>query len=503
MVKTSGMLRQKVLLGSSSKVVSHTLQLAGTIAVARLAGADVLGTVAFALSYVSILTFISDMGLGTAFIRLASLQENEEKDILATFARLKIGFVALFVVTILSMLGSQLFIFDVSFETEAHIWVILFTLVSIAIIELYRIPRAVFNYNIEQSKKDIPDVSHKIIFQVLRIGVVLAGFGAIAIAISKIVAAIAILPLYLFFSKNLQFGKFSGKIARDMLLTALPITVVVTGQVLTKWSDKLILNYFTNAETLGFYTAAFGMVSFVGIIQSSIGSIFFPLFARNIQAKAFDYVNDILARYFKFLFAIVFPFFVLIYLFATPLVSLLLGPGFAESANVLQLSLFAVFVPLVFLPYANILFGNGQFRLSAIVWILHFLSILLLGYLFVNPAYLNMQGVGMALAILLAKTIMLFIFAFYSMETIGSKSLVFLFKIAIISLAIFSGTIVANSYFSNGIITSLIIAICYLALVILATWFFRLITKKDMAYFVDAFNLGKMKRYISAEIRDQ
>ena len=63
------MLAQKLILSYSSKIVVQIIQIIASIVVARIAGPTVLGTVTFGLSYVTIFTFIADLGFGTAYIK--------------------------------------------------------------------------------------------------------------------------------------------------------------------------------------------------------------------------------------------------------------------------------------------------------------------------------------------------------------------------------------------------------------------------------------------------
>ena len=70
------MLAQKLILSYSSKIVVQFFSIAASIVVARIAGPTVLGTVAFGLAYVSMFSFIADLGIGTAHIKLVS--EGEE-----------------------------------------------------------------------------------------------------------------------------------------------------------------------------------------------------------------------------------------------------------------------------------------------------------------------------------------------------------------------------------------------------------------------------------------
>ena len=73
------MLTQKLVLSYSSKIVVQLVQMATSLIVARLVGPTVLGTLAFGLAYVSMFSFIMDLGIGSAHIKLISEGQNEKR----------------------------------------------------------------------------------------------------------------------------------------------------------------------------------------------------------------------------------------------------------------------------------------------------------------------------------------------------------------------------------------------------------------------------------------
>lgn len=374
------MLAQKLILSFSSKIVNKVLQLAGTIIVARYAGPDVLGTVAFGLAYVSVFGFIADLGTGTAHMKLIADGE-DRADANTTYATLRLILIFSFVVIVLVYYLINHYAFGYEFETAVHRTVVILSLGMLVITQLISIAVVFFNSNIQQARQDVPEFVKTVINQSLRITVVLLGYGAIAIAISSIAALLLVTPIYIYFIRKFAFGSFNKKLAKKYMSISLPLIVVVAVNSLVSFGDKLILESFSNTEEVGYYVAGYRLSGVVLMIAGSIGLIFFPTFSRLIKDNDYDSLNSHIRKFEGFSYSFIFPFVLALVLFSKPLVLILLGDAYINSTNVLSIITFSLFIFTVVVPYGNVITGNGRFDRQAQLAVVK-------GIVFVTSAYI-------------------------------------------------------------------------------------------------------------------
>ncbi len=78
-----------------------------------------------------------------------------------------------------------------------------------------QIPKSTFTAKIEQAKIDIPDFTRVLMFQILRISVVLLGFGAIALAFSNLIASVLVIPFFFYLFRKYPFSGFDKQLAKN------------------------------------------------------------------------------------------------------------------------------------------------------------------------------------------------------------------------------------------------------------------------------------------------
>ena len=95
------MLKQKFLITYLTAILSLIFGMASSIIIARIAGPNVVGTLAFGMAFVTVFQFIADLGIGTAHQKLVT-STNDISDYIATYAVLKISTSFLFLVIIVA-----------------------------------------------------------------------------------------------------------------------------------------------------------------------------------------------------------------------------------------------------------------------------------------------------------------------------------------------------------------------------------------------------------------
>jgi O-antigen/teichoic acid export membrane protein len=494
------MLTQKLVLSYSSKIVVQLVQMATSLIVARLVGPTVLGTLAFGLAYVNMFSFIMDLGIGSAHIKLISGGKNE-KDCLNTYSVLKLTLVSAYIMVIVSVYSFQKFFFSKPFESTTHEIVILIYLFITVISQFLNIAIATWNARMEQAKQDIPFVFQTILYQIFRVILAILGFRAIGLAFGNLAALIITIPLYLYLARDFSFGKFDKELFRQYLKISTPVAFILIISTVINTSDKVILQYFTNSRQLGFYSAAFTLGSFIKTIELSSGALLFPYFSRSIAQKDFTGINATIQKIERFTFAFILPLGLISSLFSDLIIHFTYGTKFLETVPVFSIIIIAFSLSLCYFPYNQVIFGMGLFKDGLKISIINISLFFIAVFILVSTWSLNLKGVGMALVMLTINLFMYFQLLRYTKKNIttirvlpGRRILAYAF---IYSLVLF---FLLREFEINGWIIKLLVFLgSYMLFIALGT-LFKIIIKEDFHMIGDLLNVKKMGLYVKSEL---
>lgn len=495
------MLKQKLILSYSSGIVFQVFQVIASLVVARVAGPTVLGTVAFATAYVSLIMFIADLGLSTAHVKLIS----EGKDLakcISTFAGLKFITTGLFVLAVMGMFLFQKYVLQEAFESKVHEYVIFISLAAVTVSQLFFIPKTTFAANTEQAKIELPNLLQGIILQPSRIVVVLLGYGAIALAFASFASYLLVIPAYIYLFKNYDFGTFDKALAKKYITLSLPIILIGMSTSMVNQVDKFLLQFLSGSESVGYYTAGYKIGGFILLIGKSVRNLFFPLFSKAVAENNQGYIKDKIGRFERFSFLFIMPAILLVIIFSKQIVILLLGDQFLPSIPVMQLITAAMFILIVNMPFESVVEGLGKFKLSALLSTMNLVFLVGLIFLFASPYFLGWGATGVASAVLLSSLFVGGLYRFYAQKhcpILSHWKAIKYFTFWVISLGVFYSAY--ESFFSDtwllrGIFVVLFMAINYSLLTL-----FKWMKKGDWEDLLGLIDFRSMKNYISKEIK--
>jgi O-antigen/teichoic acid export membrane protein len=226
------------------------------------------------------------------------------------------------------------------------------------------------------------------------------GYKALALALSNLVSLLLVIPLVWYLFKDRPKGVFDKDLAKKYIKISIPLIILSVAETLMVTFDKVLLQFFTNSEQVGYYTASFRIGGLFLIIVSGI-SIFFPLFSKAFAEGDLFYIKDKIDKYERIIFLFVMPTVLLITIYSDAIIKLILGNQYINSIVPMSIITIAIFIKVVTLPYSNVLTGKGLFKLTAklsVVALIGFLSILCI---LVHPQLFNLKAEGAAMAILL------------------------------------------------------------------------------------------------------
>jgi O-antigen/teichoic acid export membrane protein len=496
-------LKQKFLIDFVSKFGIYFVGAICGIVVARVAGPEVVGTIAYATAYVSVFSFITGI-FGSAHIKLISEGQNEA-NCNSTYSWL-LGFsVLIYFSVVLGTFLFQKFSLHYNFDGNSPETVILITLVATVISSVYGYSQTIFVARTEQARSNMPDLARAFIYNGLRILVVLLGYGAVALAGVNLLSVVIILPLVVYFIRKLDFGKFNFKLAKKYSLIAIPLfTIVITNSVIT-YSDKLILEYYSNAREIGIYTAAFSIGGLLILLGNTAGTVFFPLFSSLLSKNDLTQVRKKISQFERFVFVFVLPLIITLSLFAYPVIVTLLGTKYEQSAPIFGLLVFSSFFIIWGMPYGNVISGLGLFWLGSFINFLKFLVFIGTLFLCIHPSLLNMGAMALAVTQI---AINFFLFSSYyilayrkiKVQFLKEQSRFILFWSVIYFSSIFLLIPFIKSY--SVYMQSLIIMPLFLIVVFIIQRMLGFMKKQDLQMFLQLINPQKSYQYVKHEIKD-
>ncbi len=471
----------------------------GMLLVARILGPNVLGTVAFGLAFVSLFSFLTDFGLGSTHIKFIS----EGRDVAkcnGTFARLKILLTVLYIIVVLAFYFIQKLVFGVEFESPDHDYVIMIYLIITSIGKLYSIPASTFAAKTEQAKQDFPNFVQIFLYQLLRVIVAFLGYKAVAQSLSNLAAVVLVLPIYLYLFKGNPVGKFDKSLAKLYFNISIPFFIAIIAQTVIHYTDKVILQYLTNSNEVGYYSAGFSISQFVSLIEASAGLLFFPFFTKNLSEGEYEKVNSSVQKFERFNLSFVLPFVLYIAAFSEFVVSIALGHKFAKTPPILSVVTFAMFVSLISLPYINIITGKGLLKLSASIIVTSAVLFIILSFIFVSPILLDLKGIGIAMSLLITNIFTGIVFMSYTKKKLSVINILKGKYLLIYGLVYSVIAYFIMNLFSDDIITKIIASIVFFVGYFGLAFLFKIIKTDDWKMTLEILNVKKMVDYVNSEL---
>ncbi|MDG1902136.1 MAG: oligosaccharide flippase family protein [Bacteroidales bacterium] len=493
------MLKQKFIIQFGSNIGIKLFGMIAGIFVARIAGPDVIGTLAYGMAYASIFAII--MGLfGTPHIKFISEGRPIDR-CLGTYSKLLAGSIGLYLIITASWLLFQKHVLGHQFENpdvEKVIWIFLFIKVFDKIVIA---SEGTFLAKLKQAKSNIPQIIRQLIYHPGRILIVFLGYKAVTLASWNLFTTLLILPIVIKLLREFKWGKFDKKLAIEYVKIAIPLSLYMILGVLVSQGDKLILKYYSNTTELGYYTAALSIGGLVILIGNSVGQIFFPLFSSYLAKNDWISVNDKITKYHNFIVIFILPFLLCLSLVAEPLITFLLGERYVESIIPFSILIIATFSTIWFTPYMSIITGNGKFYLYAGLTGLKLVFFMVSIFILINPAYLGLGATGLAINYLVVTTFEGIVFFIASKKIgkikINKNNLIMIIIIFSFSVFFFWTTPFFRELSSYWMF---LITFSFLISTYLVLFIFKLTGIKYILTTIDAFSPKLISGYVKDEL---
>jgi PST family polysaccharide transporter len=242
------------------------------ILLARLLAPEQFGVYAVALTVQTVVQAFSELGLSSDLIRNGRIKERA-----GTTTTLATGSNALLAATMIIFAGPIASLLG-SHQATPVVQVMSLTLVLAG---LSVVPYAWIQREFRQTAQLVFDGSSLVVSTVLTVVLVKLGFGAMALAISRVVAqALVCVMQYAYTRMRLRFG-YNREIARSLLKFGLPLASANLLSWIVLNVDYMVVGARGGAVMLGFYVLAFNISSWpMTALGQAVRSVALPGFSR-------------------------------------------------------------------------------------------------------------------------------------------------------------------------------------------------------------------------------
>ena len=214
-------------------------------------------------------------------------------------------------------------------------------------------------------------------------GIVDIGFGVvsfIAVYISLVIArslyspAIAMsVSLFLIFLASIYIFKSrfplhlrnikASPIARQLLYFSLPLFLTSALYIVIGNTDTIVVGHFMSSEQVGFYNAAFLLMTIIPIFLSAVSIIYLPVATSLRAKKAHEESLRLYQSSTHWPFILALPLFLTFFLFPAQTLSLLFGSRYTTAATALWILSLGAFINTLLGPNGNALVAYGDTRM--------------------------------------------------------------------------------------------------------------------------------------------
>ena len=426
--KPKRLMSPKAALTVANSVLGAILGTAALIFIAQNMGPNVLGILAYALSCVGILSFLSDFGVGSIHVHFVKKGE-EVANCIGAYAVIRIVLLIIFVgVTIpltelwkRGIFGGGMVVDDALVDS-VYVFLIYYVLLGIS-----QIATHTFDALDQSAKVIVPSILEVVVRVSFIIFIATSAYGSSpngpALLSSAYAAGmIASVLLVSLLMRNSRISVPDREILVKYIRSLAPVFVISMVIALDLYLDKVVVGYFWGGHEVGVYFGVQKMAIFVGVFSLSVATLILPsvtsYFAKKDPAATWEIVDQA-ERYVSL---VVIPTAAFYLLYGKRILEVFLTPEFAEAVDTMSVLVISSAVLAFVLPLRSVIAGIGRpgilFWLGASGIVLQLaLMVLLVPDDVLGVDTFGLKGLGAALALLIGSIYYFFAFRYMVWKT--------------------------------------------------------------------------------------
>jgi O-antigen/teichoic acid export membrane protein len=351
-----------VLVSTVSKILATILALVSIGLITRYLGKEGFGDYATVMAFFSFFVAIGDLGLYSVSTREISRPGADESAIMSSVFTIRIA------TAFLVLIISPIIVFFFPYPAEVK-YAIVIIAVSFLFSACYQVLNGVFQKHLAMDKVAMSELAGKILQVILIILAFKYKLGFQWVISSLFFYMLLSFILVLIWSR--KYIKLKIKIDipywKKFIKESYPIGIVAVITFVYFKIDTILLSVMRSSADVGIYNAAYKVIENISFFPGMLMGLIFPIMAQHIftDRKQFRDISD---KTFKIIIIMVIPLVIGTMFLSEGIINLIGGIGFAESANVLRILIFALaFIFLGNYFNAVIISGNQQKKLMYVL----------------------------------------------------------------------------------------------------------------------------------------
>jgi O-antigen/teichoic acid export membrane protein len=504
--------------------------------VAKNVNDTAVGILAFGLGFVGVLSFVSDFGFASAHVKRIS-EGKEEAECNGTFIAIKLGLTGLMVLVIVVALyiwGTLPNAYENPQYKSDYELVVYIVTAYYVLISLSQIATLTFGGRQESAKQQIPEMigtlarAPALIWIALFAGTMAVGLAAIYLSLAYLATAIVMFVLAFALFLNSPVGRPTMRMLRSYASYALPISVLSFMGMMVTNVDKVIIKFFwagtAGDAIVGHYFMMQRFILVYILISSSLGPILFPRLSQTHACKDFHSLREMCWKAEKYTSVIIVPLVMATIALAPTFIVVFAAESYlADAGTLIVLSVYALLLSLD-MAYVMVIYCVDRPEISMRLGLITALVTLGMFVVLVPRTFFGMTllgggALGAAVAMLIGVVVEYVLCRHYAYKVAGvtsyHRTLYHVsagFAMALLLYAFYWTGFVdrlttlldsALSGFFGGLVALSVVCLIGLAVYAGLLWATGELKREDLRFFKDLLNVGKMREYLSSELRQK
>ncbi len=466
------------------------------------------GVVAFALAYVGLFSFITNLGLSKAHIKRVS----EGRDLgscIGTYIVIKIALIGMLIGVVVGSILIWKYIVGRGFQSAEHEIVIYLMLLFYVFLELGNIATHTFSARRETAKEKIPTILDPVIRVPIIIMVAVFSLSVYALAGAYILGIAVFFMVSMVLFRGYPIKKFDKPLFKSYFRFSLPLIVSGALGTVMRNVDKVMIQLFWSSIAVGYYFAVERIVTIVLMVPIALTTLLFPEMSRYHGKKNLKKIRELSRISQRYVSMIVVPGVVLLILLSQPILYLLSGSIAANASILLQImALYSFFISFSML-YANKIMAIGKpgmiAKIGITVGLINIsLNILLIPTSIYGIPLFGMGAVGAALATLTSAIISFVLYGIVTYKILRIKPplniLVHVLSACIMGLALFGLMMFIDIVRWYEVVA---VGLVGLGIYVAILYLLREFKKADLNLFLHVISPKGMKDYVKTELKEK
>ncbi|WP_371803597.1 lipopolysaccharide biosynthesis protein [Candidatus Lokiarchaeum ossiferum] len=452
---------------------------------------EILGEIGLIISRFMIYGFVADIGINITHMKFYSEERDPiiKKQLNGLFLVIKLGLVL--ILSIILIFEYKSISLNLSSTIEAQI-----LLGSIIFQNLSTIPSTI----LITQRKIVRNIFSTIISNFIRFFQLLVLFlstnlTSIYYAQNYLVFSFVSLLSSSFFVGRNVFAKPSFKFLKNYLKYAFPYIFSYISFIIIENYSTILIGRWSTYENVGVFQTATQLMQYFAIIPTIILQVLLPSFSQqNQDQNTKKQISQSILKLQHYI-SIVFIFIIIASNLLSKLIIVsLFGPEYEESAEILNIILWAKFIEIFSLGIIIDLRASGKNYFSELMTIFYLLLHVILCNIFISPALLNLGPLGASYAILISSVVYWFIFIFISCKKFDyifywNLGKIFLVYVVLIGLHLIQRVFGIEFGFFGTIIEFIVIS----ALFFIILFLLRILVPEDITFLITLLDLKDLK----------